>query len=288
VQFHLGPDGDLRALPIIERTEQVDATRAETAGISRSLTGQVTKDVLGRARGRWELRWMYLTGEQTALLSALRAGRLGRTLRLLDPDRPNLMHVRLATGGSEERSTDGWYTSAGTLTWQQVTGLPADLLTDGAISWERTTTAESVLAPGRLGPAYRAPVLDGQAVRFSLWLRATSGTPSASIGVDHYDTAGTRVTETAAAAITVPTTWTEWSYTWTPGAGRVSAAPLLHIAAAQAASTVQVTGAQAVYGTAAQPWREGGGAPLVVVENLAEIRPSLAEHNVMMALLETS
>lgn len=283
--FHLGPVGDLRQLPVVERTEAVDAGRAQAADLHAALSGRKTRDVLGRARGRWVLPWRYLDPDQMALLSAIRAGRLGSPLRLIDPDRPNLSHPNVATGGSEERSTAGWLASYGTLAWQAVTDPPTGVLAHGAVAWTRPGTAAGDLAPGRVGGEYRAPALGGQQIRFSAFVRATAGTFDAAFGVDHFDAAGGRTTAVGVPA-TVPTTWAEVSYTWTPGAGRVSAAPVWRIADLQAAGTMQVTGVAAVYGATALPWREGGGAPVVLVDSLGEERPWAGEYHTTLALVE--
>ena len=147
--FYLGVAGDLRELPIIETTQQVVATRTQPGGQHTSVDGTVTKHVLGRRRGSWALSWVRLTADQFALLSALQGGLLGLPLRLIDPERPNLAHPRLATGGTEEGSTDGWLASAGALTWLPITDPPAGVLAKGAIAWQRTTTGAGDLAPGR-------------------------------------------------------------------------------------------------------------------------------------------
>jgi hypothetical protein len=285
VIFHLGALGDLRELPVVERTEQVDAGREPQTGLHVALTGARTLDVLGRLRGRWVIPWRYLSPDQLAVLSALRAGRLGSPLRLVDPERPNLLHPNIATGGSEERSTDGWTATSGTLSWRQITDPPSGVLAHGAIEWVRSTTAAGDLAPGRVGATYRAPVLGGQQMRFSAFIRATAGTFDVAFGVDHFD-ATEAVTTAVGVPATVPTTWTEVSYTWTPGAGRVAAAPVWRIADLQAASTMQVTGAQAVYGATALPWREGGGSPVVLIESLPEDRPWAGEYHTTLTLVE--
>jgi hypothetical protein len=285
VQFHLGSAGSLYTLPVVEHTEQVDATRVPHHALQRTLTGALIRDVLGRARGRWVIDWRYLSPDQLAVLSALAAGRLGTPLRLIDPERPNLAHPQLATGGTEERSTDGWLATSGALDWVQITDPPAGVLANGAVDWTRSTTAAGDLAPGRVGYAYRAPVLGSQQMRLSQWVRATAGSFSASFGVDGFDAAGARTTELAAAAA-VPASWTELSYTWTPAAGAVEVAPVLRIADAQPTGTVQTTGVMIVYGSTALDWQEGGGAPLVVVEALTETRPAAGEYHTRLTLLE--
>lgn len=286
MQFYLGPAGALQPLPVIEASEQVEATRDPVAAITTSLAGGRTRDVLGRSRGRWVLPWVQLTPGQLAVLSALRAGRLGTPLRLVDPERPNLIHPNLATGGSEEQSSAGWpVTAPGYTTWAAITDPPAGVTALGALSWSRPTTAAGDLTPGRLGHPYRVPALLGQSVRLSLWVRATSGVLTAALGADDFDSAGA-VTTTVPAAATVPSSWTELTYTWTPTAGRVSVAPVLRIPSGQPTSTVQLTGSQAVYGTAAQPWSEGGGAPVVLVDSLTEQRPWAGAVDATLTLIE--
>lgn len=287
MQFHLGPAGNLQALPIVEHTERVVATRTQPGGMLVSLDGTPTKYVLGRRRGRWVIPWVYLDPDQYALLSALQAGLLGSPLRLIDPERPNLAHPRLATGGSEEQSTDGWLATSGTLGWVAVTDPPPGVLVNGAISWVRPTTAAGDLAPGRTGHAYRAPVLGGQQMRLSQWVRATSGSFTAAFGTDHFNTAGS-VTTVVGSAATVSSAWTELSTVWTPTTGRVEAAPVLRIASGQPAGTVQATGVQIVYGPAARPWRDGGGAPVVLIppDGLTEDRPWSGETDTTLTLVE--
>lgn len=285
MEFWLGPVGDLRQLPIVEWTERVTATREPAGGIAAALSGARTRYIMGRARGTWTIPWRYLDAGQVALLSALRAGRLGGPLRLVDPERPNLAHPQLATGGTEEQDTSGWAATNDALDWHWIADPPAGVLANGAITWTRSTTAAGDLAPGRAGHAYRAPARGTEVMSIGMWVRATSGTVAAAFGVDHFNAAGVPTTVVGSAA-TVPSTWTQATTTWTPVAGQFAVAPALRIASGQPASVIEITGVQIAYGSTLGSWSEGGGAPVVLIDSLPEDRPWAGETDASLTLVE--
>ncbi len=284
MEYLLGPDGDLRSLPVIEHREDVASTRDYPIGLQHTLAGRAYRDILGRSRGRWRLDWRYLGNADRDLVYALASGHLGSPLRLVDPSQPNQQIPQLASGGSETRDVAlDFKATFGDLAFID-TDTPSEVLTTGATRWVRVDTSAGDLVPGEIGAGHRISVRQGVPIRFSLFWRQVSGTASASLGVDHWNAQGTKTLVTPA-AVSVPSSWAEVSMTWTPVAGATQAQLAVRIASGQSASTIEVTGLMATTdGTTV--WRPGGGSALVVIEAVTEDRQSLNETDMTLRVRE--
>lgn len=285
--FHLGPLGDLRELPPIERDQNVDAAADAPAVEHVSLTGARIVDRLGPHRRVWDLSWVYLAPDEVDVIDSLRRGLLGSPLWLIDPQRPNLAAPQVATAGTERRSTDGWTSSAGARRWKRLEALPPGVRAVGAIEWERATVAD-VLSTGRSTAAQRIPLLPyGGPVSVSSYLRRTSVVSTqVAIGIDWFTATGTRTTSLAPVVAPPQNTWVDVGHTATPPAGAVSFAPVWSVAAGQPASKFDVTGVRAGHGPTVPSPSVGGGAAQVYPRAMPENYPSQDETSCSLTLVE--
>ena len=289
MQFYLGPLGDLRALPVIERDQTVEAAAGAVLAEHESLSGSRTVQRMGPHRRTWDLSWVYLTLDEADEIDALRRGLLGSPLWLVDPNRPNLLPPQIATAGCERRSTAGWTSSSGLRSWRRVTDLPARVRPrmNGVIEWERTSTTVGALSVGRNTRAQQTPALPhGGMVVVAGWVRRTSATPSAvRFGLDVWNAAGARSTYLGSSV--TPGGWVDLTYTMMLPPGSAAFSPVWLVDAGQPAATLQVTAPRAGYGAIAPDPSSGGGAAVVYVRNMPETYPSLGEVSTGLTLVES-
>lgn len=287
--FHLGPLGDLRALPPIESDATVDASAAGPFAEHVSLYGSRTIDRLGPRRRTWALQWSYLVATEIDELGALAGGLLGGPLWVVDPSRPNLLPTQVATAGTERRSADGWTVVNGSRTWVRLTARPPGVQSIGAIAWSRATITD-VLSVGRTTVRQRVPLRAGDttvSVAASL-ARVSSVAVAVAIGIDAWDADGD-LTTSFATPVTVGSNWSVLTHSWTVPAGTVSFAPVWSIAAGQPTSTVLVAGVRAGYGATPPAASSGGGVARVYVpgDGFTETEVSEGDWNAAMKLVET-
>lgn len=285
--FYLGPLGDLRELPPIERTETVSADADAPISEHVSLSGARVLDRMGPHRRTWDLSWMYLAPDEVDEIDSLRRGLLGAPLWLVDPQRPNLAAPQVATAGTERRSTDGWTSQAGARRWKLLDTRPPGVRSVGAIEWERATIAD-ILSVGRSTPTQRTPLLPGGGpVSVSGYLRRTSATATqVQVGIDFWLADGNRSTTLAAVTTPALNVWTDLGYSATPPAGAVAFSPVWSVAAGQPASIMQITGVRTGHHATAPAPSVGGGAALVYPRKLPETYPSQDEISCGLTLVE--
>lgn len=271
MQFYLGPLGDLRALPVIERDQKVDAPAAATIGEHTSLTGARTVDRMGPHRRTWQLSWVYLSPDEVDDIDSIRRGLLGSPLWLVDPQRPNLAAPQVATAGTERRTVDGWTSTAGARRWKRLEARPAGVRAVGAIEWERATIADT-LSVGRTLTALRTPLLrDGLPVSVAARIRRTSTVATqVRAGIDLFHADGSRTTVLAAAVTPAQNEWIDLPLSTTPPSTAVAFAPCWSVEAGQPASVFQIAAVRCGYGSTPPAPSTGGGAALVYPRAMPE------------------
>lgn len=270
--FHLGPLGDLRELPPIERDQTPGATAEAPVSEHVSLTGSRVLDRLGPHRRVWELSWVLLGPDEVDEIDALRRGTLGWPLWLIDPQRPNLAPAQVATAGAERRSTAGWTSQAGARRWKQLSARPdPSVRSVGAIEWERATIADT-LSVGRSTSSQRVPLLPyGGPVSVAAWVQRTSPLAAqVQVGIDWWYSDGSRASTFATATAPGLNTWVDLSYTATPPATAVAFSPVWSVAAGQPASIFQIAGVRCGHGATPPDPSSGGGSAQVYPRNLPE------------------
>ena len=263
--WYLGSIGNLVQIPAPARPAEVE--HALIGGVHTSLGGAVTVDRSATSPRAWRFEWPYLTEDQLTYLEAVGQGLVKGPLRLIDPARRNRLPRRIATAGSLHRSASDFVQSVGNApTWVAVADPPSTVPVRGAISWQRTATTAGSLTPA--SSADRVPVVVGEQLRASIWVR--NATIQAAAAIDAWDSAGSSSRTTGTATTLSASTWTQLTVTYTVAAGRVSASPALVVANGQAASTLHATGWQISLQSEPTTWTLGGGTPVVAASELSQ------------------
>lgn len=250
--------------------------------VHQSLNGTTSVDRIAHRRS-WAMQWPALDEDTLTYLQLVGAGMVTGPLRMLDPMIRNLLPHRVASGGSYNRSTEGFAALDGTtMEWAAITDPPTSVPVRGVIVWARTSTAAAGLRGGG-DAADRVPLLTGVPVRVSMWVRGAA--INCRPGYEVWDSAGTGTTTEGGDVALSVSTWTELSINHTP-AGGVSLAPRLQVPSGQVTSNLQTTGWQVAYTDAPTTWTMGGGAPTVVASDLSHtyLMPGLVSYG--MTLLE--
>lgn len=259
--MYLGPLGELRHIAPLAGVKQ---KTARFGGVHTSLTGRRTVDYLGSAR-QWELAFKpQPPTDDLAWLRALASRHVPGPLRLLlgetQPNRLSVSAASLGFGGDDmsEVEVSAGFTTPGS-------GWPAQAWPAGVpLQWGGWNVGDTLsLDSGR-----PAPILPGETVTSYVWARAQHY-HTVHIMVTHTTRTGTPTNASGPDTTLVPDTWTRLAVSTTPDATVIGAYPSIVTDGVDAgASTPEVTlaAAQVEPGDTATDWTQGGGAPLVAVD----------------------
>lgn len=275
--FWLGPLGYLQELPLLPIDDEVQATEDLIGGLTTSLNGTGTLDVLGHKR-TWRLDWICLEWLDTRVQHALYQGLTRSAVRIVDPRAGNRLTRDGASGGSYSRGVAAHTVTAGTRVFAAVTDYPDGLigLVDGCVSWSVPVTTACTL---RIDDTDRIPLIPDEAVTLSVLL---DGTGSTQVGVQYYNAAGTAGSTSLASSFTAGA-WGWHSHTFTPSATQVSAS-LIVVAASGSARTVRI--GPALWHPVNTDWVPGTGCPRVLLTAAATRYPGLANQDVGLIVRE--
>ncbi|TCO56802.1 hypothetical protein [Actinocrispum wychmicini] len=271
--WYLGPDGDLRALPVPERDPSMDVVRY--GGIHQALSGARTMDVTGH-RTEYGFAYRLLEAEEYAWLEALASSHIPGPLRLLTPFKRNRLTAQAASlipasGVSVGASLPGL--------WNWEPDWPAAAPGSRSLRWT-SYPAGAVL---RLDADRRCPVLPDESITASLYARTDTGTVAVEVTTTAYDRTGTVLGDNSHDD-TVPTDWYRMAFSWTPPPGTATVDVTLTIPAGPV--PIRLAAAQLEPGDAATDWQHGGGAPLVLVDQLTTTSPRFPLVDCTLTLLE--
>lgn len=276
-RFWLGPLGRLRQLPLMPVSGSTDASEELIGGLNTSINGTGTLHVLGHRRS-WSLDWSCLTAAEVSAVHAWFQGLTRQPLRLIDVRAWNRMSRDGASGGSWSRDVEAHTVSAGTRTFGLVTDYPDSIadVVDGGISWSvPVTTAATMLIDG----TDRIPLVPGEQVALSVLIKGTLG---AQVGAQLYDLAGSTAGTSLASSVTLGG-WSWLTHTFTPTSGQVSAALAVTVVSG-AARTVTV--GPALWHPSNTDWTPGTGCPRVLLTDMSNRYPGLANHDPGITLRE--
>lgn len=277
--FWLGPLGGLRQLPLLPLSGRSDTTEDVIGGITTSLDGTPTQQVLGHRRS-WSLDWVTLDPDQAGPLRAWHLGLAGDVdLRLVDPRARNRLSRNGSSGGSYSGDTTGFSATAGTLAHAAVTDYPTTLtgLVSGGVAWSVPVSTAATL---RVDDTLRVPLVPGETVTVGMLAKGTLG---AQLGARQY-TAGGGTTDSLASSVTLAG-WAWLSHTLTPTADKVSGSLALTVASG-AARTVTVGPALWCKGSTLPGWVAGSGCPVVLMASQDTTYPGLADVDLGVVLRE--
>jgi hypothetical protein len=280
VPFYLGRVGALRQLR--DPMRGLDATNERLGATHRSLDGTTTIDTLGHKR-TYKIQWDYLTHEDMAYVEALHLGLVDGPLRLIDPQRKNRLTAQLSSGGSRFRTTAGFSTGQGTLTFAPTTA-PGEVFAAGAISWGVPDTSGGRLTAGDT-PSLRTPLITGEQVTLSLY--ATGNGASARAVIMPFDLASNAGAPVFGPTVTLTGGYQRLSVTLTPDSTQVACVVGLDVPSGGPPVTVTATGWQLEAAATPSAWVPGTGCPVVVVDSVTDTYPEYGYHAPTLVLLET-
>src|SRR6185436_2912893 len=282
--WYLGWLGDMRAFPITPETN-FQMTEERFGGVHQSLSGARTIDSTG-FRQTFDFDFKYLTDAEYEFLRACYLGHISESLFLRNPMRKNLLSEQSSKAYVTNADDLGIYIGSFGNTVDSVRDFPSGITTPG-------TQVPRVISISS-GPQYYTldglrgfiPVNVTEPVTFSIYLRTTSGSASASVYMDALDKYGVAIPGAGASvAASVTTSWQRFSVTVTPVAG---------VACVRSSASLTTPGTynlcmaapQVEYGNVATAFSIGGGWQKVVIDQIKSESPRYPLQNVSVTILE--
>lgn len=266
--WYLGPLGELRALPVPE--PELEVTTVRYGGTHQALSGARIQDTTG-LRNDYKFEFKWLDQDEYFWLEALHTGHVPGPYRLIDPLKKNRFNLRSTSmirgvGMQDVLSYDrqwpaqvdipgrsyvlsGWETSSYTLTFEDKTG---------------------------------TAVFPNEQVTASLYARCNS-THSGTLLMQMCDV-DLNVIDTQSVPIAINSSWQRFSITRSVPAECTAVKFRLLLGTANTA--VYLAAPQFESGPLATTWEPGGGAPVVVMNELTTASPRFPYRDVSLTLLE--
>ncbi|WP_157405132.1 hypothetical protein [Actinopolyspora halophila] len=262
----LGPLGGLQQITPLR---DIDTDVSRVGGTHTALSGRRTVDYLGTTRTH-TLAWKPLKPDELAFLEALQDRHIRGPLRLVWPaeQRRNRLSRSAASAGrggwdlSRIEATGG--SLSGASTW------PADAPPLGrGLTWSSAEAGHAL----RLDRSHPAPVLDGETVTASIYVRSATA-DEVLLGLNHWTESGYDGASTGSTVTLTPDTWQRLTLTTTPGSGVWATSPAVQVmSTVNASTTLAVAATQLETGDTASAWQQGGGAPVVAVDTMPTTSP---------------
>jgi hypothetical protein len=256
----------------------VDLSVDRFGGVFQGLSGARSMTTTGHKQ-RFTLDLTYLTPDEFAWMQALHYRTVPGPYRLLNPFKHNLLspQASILRAVGDNRTIE-LMSGIGSVVrdWPAAAGTYASL----GMKWSNRAASPSVL---RFDSRYKVPVTAGVPVTGSFYAKTASSTTSVTVVLDWYDADWNQLSSSGSVVVTITTSWQRFSVTSTPPAGAV----LSHLAIL-ANPTVDVTlaAAQVETGSAPTPWELGGGAPVVLLDQMPTKSPRYPYRSVSLSLLE--
>ncbi len=270
----LGPSGDLRPLVCPER--DITITPVRYGGIRQGLSGARTVDVTGH-RDEYSFKWSYLDLEEFKWLEAMNSRLVRGPFRMINPLKKNRLTPESSMGKVGGGTAQGLELINGIGSREY--SYPANLLGNESTKWTNRSSGSAII---RHDKVKRTTVFPGETITASIWLKSTLNVNMTMV-FDWYDRIATLSSSTTAVAA-MTNTWTRFSITRTVPAGAHSAVFACYFT--NTTSNVNFTAAQVESGAVATDWELGGGAPIVLMDQLTTTSPRYPYRNVELNLLE--
>lgn len=274
--WYLGPTGDLRPLTCPET--DIDISVIRYGGLHQALSGARSLDVTGH-RQKFDFNFNWLEPDEYSWLEAMHLRQVKGPFRLISPLKTNRLTPESSFGFVGAGTAQGASLAGGVAT--QVYDWPAGVGSGNgmATKWTNRPAGTPVF---RFDDFKRTTVIVGETITASVYLKASTAM-TVSLIVDWWD----RTSQTSSTSVTsasVTTSWTRFSVSATVPAGTHTArfagytnnaVPDIYWAAAQFEAAASAT-----------PWSIGGGAPVVLLDQLSTISPRYPFYNTTLTLLE--
>ena len=276
--FYLGPLGGMVPLPVPQAGVRRPAERIGGTHISRS--GARTVDSFGMKRS-WSLAFDWRYQSELEAIRLMHYGATAGALRIVDP----MIHNRLPA----EVSSTGSVRYDGVLVAHAVEG-SAQLVAEwpsgasavplsSSIAWTPPETGGELASSD---PTYAIPVLDGETVTASAYVRSPDGR-STQVALRSYSATGA-VNATTTGTGASSASWQRLTVSYTPTSTDAGAAVVLTSPAGT--GVIRTAAWQLEVGAAATGWMLGGGCPEVVIDQMPEESPYFPMTDAGLTLLE--
>lgn len=278
-----------RMVRIASPEKNVVRTPTKISTISESINGTLTEDLRG-VRRSWEIETAYLMADDLAYLETCYFGGMTKPLRLRDPVNKNLLSASTSLGSKSPALSNGtknWTPSVGisgeleldtpVITYSTPEGRTASYTTNKAIRWTTPSSgnlyAECRYDSGVVLGNMSVPVIPGERLVLSAYIRRISGSGNITLRMSFYNEAG--VFTRSAGFFSTPTSWTRQTSYTTVAAGEASV--ILEFSSSAAGtwdfSHVQLESVNDPAGTTPTSWVVGAGCPHVLFTELGEVSP---------------
>lgn len=272
--WYIGPPGDLRAITCPETN--VTATPERYGGVHGGLSGARTMDVTGlRHRYQFQLNW--LEEEEFAWLQALHYRQIAGPHRMINPLNRNRLTPE-SSGASFASGTARGATATNGLgsrvwDWPFLAGVGAQ-----STKWSNRS-GTSVL---RFDDRRKTTIFPLETITGSVWMKSSVGLNG--VMVFDWFNRGASLGSSTTQVVALTTSWQRFTLTRTAPAE----ANLTRLAFYTDVFTpdIYVTAAQVEAGDTATDWIIGGGAPVVLVDQLEVVSPLFPFNNVTATILE--
>jgi hypothetical protein len=274
-EWYIGPAGDLKQLVCPEINLAVSDVRY--GGVHQAISGARIVDVTGTKQDL-ALNFTFLDESDYRWLQALQTRHIPGPHRLINPLRKNRLTVQAASVNAQASIRPGVKLSAGV--WNWVNDWPtAAGYGMRSLEWS-SRTASSTL---KFDSVQGVPLFPLEQFTGSVYIKGNSAIASGSLTIDYYDRYGVFLSSATPQAASVTTSWARYTITRTAPANAATA--VLGVTAT-ATTTMRVAAAQLESGSSASAWDQGGGAPLVLVDQLPSTSPRFPLMNCSVTLLE--
>ena len=273
----IGPAGYMQPFPCPETDVEISTIRY--GGIHQGLSGATSLDVTGH-RQQFTFDFKYLEQTEYSWLEMLHLRHLRGPFRLISPLKVNRLSPEASSGKVAPGTAYGAYISAGATNrvydWPVAAGVGLE-----STVWTNRPVGTSVL---RFDDKKKSTVQVGEVIVGSLYAKASSSM-AASLVIDWFDRSGTQVGGLTPVAMSMTTSWQRFQVTGTVPAGAYSC----RLAAYTATNAPDITfaAAQLELGSTPTAWSLGGGAPVVVIDQLSTTSPYFPLTSCQMTILET-
>jgi len=274
-EWYIGPAGDLKQLVCPEINLAVSDVRY--GGVHQALSGARTMDVTGTKQDI-SMNFTFLDEADYRWLQALQTRHIPGPHRLISPLRKNRLTVQAASVNPTASIRPGAKLSAGT--WQWVNDWPTAAGYGMRSTEWAARTASSTL---KFDSVQGVPLFPLEQFTGSVYIKGSSAIASGSLTIDYYDRYGVFLSSATPEAASVTTSWARYTITRT---APTNAATAVLGVTATATTTMRVAAAQLEPGASATAWDQGGGATLVLVDQLPSTSPRFPLMNCSVTLLE--
>lgn len=273
-EWYIGPAGDLRQLVCPEINLAVSDVRY--GGVHQAISGARIMDVTGTKQDI-SLAFTFLDETDYRWLQALQTRHIPGPHRLINPLRKNRLTVQAASANPTASNRPGVKLSAGSWAW--VNDWPtAAGYGMRSVEWSGRTASSTLKFDSVQGTA----LFPLEQFTGSVYIKGSSSI-SANLTVDYYDRYGVFLSSATPEAASVTTSWARYTITRT---APTNAATAVLGVTATATTTMRLAAAQFEPGSSASAWDQGGGAPLVLVDQLPSTSPRFPLMNCSVTLLE--